>query len=272
MNGRNERGLDGAGPRSPLKSMPLRNPGQSLDEQIESVIFNDFLAWAIAPLFLWLLVAVEWFAVIREVPRMPLVYVALASAATVIMAWQFFRVRQRVRRLRLGRDGERAVGQYLESLRADGAQVFHDVVAGGFNLDHVVIAPQGVFLIETKTWSKRRPDSKISTRDGRLFKDGQLLTPNPLDQAIASAAWLKQMLGESTGRTLTVWPVVLFPGWFVEPMDDSTKRQGWVLSGRAFPAFLSQEGSRLSAEDVSLCSFHLARYIRAKAEVVVSAA
>jgi hypothetical protein len=203
---------------------------------------------------------------------MPLLYVALAAVATAIVVWQFFRVRERARNLRLGRDGERAVGQYLELLRADGAQIFHDVVADGFNLDHVVIAPQGIFLIETKTWRKRRSDSRISTRDGQLFKDGRALDPSPLVQAVASAAWLRQMLGESTSRKLTVWPVVLFPGWFVEPMDDSTKRKGWVLSGREFPAFLSREPSRLKEEDVSLCSFHLARYIRARQPVVPSEA
>jgi len=264
---RPESNSEATAPRSPLKSRPLRNPGQSLDEQIESLIVNDFLAWAIVPLVLWLVAALEWMASIRHVPRMPLLYVVLAAMGSAIVMWKFFRIRKRVRALKLGRDGERAVGQYLELLRADGAQVFHDVVADGFNVDHVVIARQGIFLIETKTWSKPRSRSRISTHDGGVFKDGRVIDPSPLTQAISAAGWLKQTLSESTGRKLTVWPVVLFPGWFVEPMDEKTRRQGWVLSGREFPAFLSREPSRLGAEDVSLCAFHLARYIRAKVPV-----
>jgi len=32
------------GPRSPLKAMPLRNPGQSLDEEIQRVVDDQVVA------------------------------------------------------------------------------------------------------------------------------------------------------------------------------------------------------------------------------------
>ena len=46
------------------------------------------------------------------------------------------------------------MGQLLENLRADGARVFHDLVGEGLNIDHVVVSPHGIFVLETKTWSK----------------------------------------------------------------------------------------------------------------------
>jgi hypothetical protein len=38
-----------------------------------------------------------------------------------------------------GREGEKAVGQYLERLRARGYQVLHDIPGENFNIDHVLI-------------------------------------------------------------------------------------------------------------------------------------
>jgi hypothetical protein len=151
----------------------------------------------------------------------------------------------------------------LDQKRNDGAKVFHDVIADGFNIDHVVIAPQGVFVIETKTWMKRSSRSEISVRDGKTFKDGRHLDPNPLDQAIATAAWLSRTLTESTAKKVSAWPVVLFPGWFVQPMDAVTRQKGWVLSAKALPGFLEKEPVRLTEQDVAMFAFHLSRMIRA---------
>ena len=50
--------------------------------------------------------------------------------------------------------GSARSANFLQRLRADGAQIFHDVPADGFNLDHVVVADKGIFVIETKTWSR----------------------------------------------------------------------------------------------------------------------
>lgn len=71
------------------------------------------------------------------------------------------------------------------------------------------------------------------------------------------------VLAESTGKTLPVWPVVLFPGWYIE--DNRTNRRDlWVLEPKALSAFLAQEKVRLAPEDVALAAYHLSRFIRAQ--------
>ncbi|HEX9145591.1 MAG TPA: nuclease-related domain-containing protein, partial [Candidatus Binatia bacterium] len=60
----------------------------------------------------------------------------------------FFRVKRDVKALRLGRNGERDVGQKLEPLRKHGYQVFHDIIGDGFNIDHVLIGPAGIFTVQ----------------------------------------------------------------------------------------------------------------------------
>ena len=175
---------------------------------------------------------VDWLAAVRHTPRTPGIYAAVAALATVIAGVQFVRVRRRVKKLKLGRDGERVVGQYMERLREDGAQVFHDVLADAFNLDHVVISAKGIFVLRPR--HGQSDNAKISVSSGQLFKDGQGMDPNPIDQVVGECKWLIQLLTESTGKKLPVFGVVAFPGWFVEPADESTKKLAWVLERKRY--------------------------------------
>ena len=89
---------------------------------------------------LWTIALIDWLSVWRDLPRQPWVFTLAALAGTAWLAFRIHHLRAKVRTLRLGRDGERAVGQFLEGLREGGARIFHDVPAEGFNLDHVVIS------------------------------------------------------------------------------------------------------------------------------------
>jgi hypothetical protein len=55
---------------------------------------------------------------------------------------------------RRGADAEAAVGNVLDSLVSEGYGVLHDVdsIVSG-NIDHIVLGPTGVFIIETKSRS-----------------------------------------------------------------------------------------------------------------------
>jgi hypothetical protein len=64
----------------------------------------------------------------------PILFAVLALVASMLKVWRIRRLMPAVHALRQGRDGERIVRQALEELRADGARIFHDVPADGFNL------------------------------------------------------------------------------------------------------------------------------------------
>lgn len=53
-----------------------------------------------------------------------------------------------------GRDGERDVAARLEVLRSEGFEIFHGLRIGRGDVDHVVVGPTGVFVLETKAWSR----------------------------------------------------------------------------------------------------------------------
>src|SRR5690606_25157268 len=100
-------------------------------------------------------------------PINPWLFTACAVLLAVFTAFKTVEALPHIRNLKQGRDGERAVGQYLETLRETGAKVFHDIPGTGFNIDHVVIASAGIFVIETKTWSKPESGEPTVTFDGK---------------------------------------------------------------------------------------------------------
>ena len=189
---------------SPLKSKPLRLPGQSLDEQIDYVLNDRASGYLFGAGCVCFLAVMEWFGYLMHLPRMPLLFTGMALVAIGIAAWRLGAIKTQLRQLRLGRDGERCVGQFLERLREDGSQVFHDVPAEGFNLDHVVISRHGVFAIETKTWTKPWPKATIIVDGTELLMAGRKPDRNPMEQAAGAARWLEGLLAESTGKQFHV--------------------------------------------------------------------
>jgi predicted solute-binding protein len=115
--------------KSPLKNKPLRVPGQSLDEEIKNFIDDKLFKYLLFPLLLvvfsvydWLL----WYQVVK-LPN-PLLFSVITIGLSV---YSFFKLKKEIKKakaLKLGRDGERAVGQTLEALRKKGYRIFHDLL------------------------------------------------------------------------------------------------------------------------------------------------
>jgi hypothetical protein len=248
--------------KSPITGPPLRSPGQSITEHQWAFAERKAL-WPLGFAAIMLVLAVgEWMRFFNPRPPQPWIFTVVAACAVGFAAYRSVTVRRTLRQLRQARDGERVVGEFLEKLRSDGYQVYHDLVGDGFNLDHVLIGPAGVFTIETKTYSKPDKGKAELTFDGERIKFG-LWEPErkPVIQARAQVGWLSSLLKETTGRDFPVHPVIVFPGWFVRS-EGRPKQPIWVLNPKALPAFLSKQEPKLTKEDIQLASFHLSRFIR----------
>jgi len=248
--------------RSPLKDKPLRNPGQSLDEQITDLAFDALFFLMIAIMFC-MLAAMEWIQYLNQSPPSPILFTMMALVALAVALFKVQPIFKKIKNRKLGRDGEKAVGQFLETLRANNAKIFHDIYTDNFNIDHVVISEKGIFVVETKAWSKPNSGKPLIQFDGQtLKKNGLVVEPSPTLQAIACSKYLSELLLESTGKDFSVQPIVTFPGWFVEQTAPFTKNQPWVLNPKGLPKFISKAESKLSIEDASLAAYHLSRHIR----------
>ena len=126
----------------------------------------------------------------------------------------------RRRDYRLGFAGERAVAEELNQLMLDGCRVFHDVPMEPYgNIDHVLVAPTGIYAVETKARRKRKMSA--GKRDHEVVFDGKILQfpgatdSRSLDQARQQADWLRVFLSGAVGEPVKVQAIVTLPGWFV---------------------------------------------------------
>lgn len=247
---------------SPIKDRPLRHAAQSLEEERRELFGDKVAPYVVGALVFIVLACFEWWRFLWKVPLNPIIFTIVALASIGLAVWQTLRYRPRLKALRQGIEGEKVVGQFLERLRETGYHVFHDVVGPGFNVDHVLIGPGGVFTIETKTWSKPMNSKPHIFFDGtRILVGSREPDRNPIAQARAQASWVRGLLRESTGKSYSVRPVVAFPGWFIE-QPAPRANDIWVLEPKALPSFLENEPQRLAVEDVKLAAFHLSRFIR----------
>ena len=246
---------------SPLKAKPLRQAGQSVQEQIDKIIDEKVLIYIFVPILLISFAVMEWIRFKQQTPPSPYLITLTAIVVTIYCIYKVKKLLKDVKALKLGRDGEKAVGQYLEILREDGCIVFHDIVGDKFNIDHVVISEKGIYCIETKTYSKPKTEKPtVHYKKGILRIDSIGEKNKILNQVQAAATWLTRMLTESTGKEYQIKPVILFPGWWVDADD---YKEIWVLEPKGFPKFLSNENVRITKEDKKLAAYHLSRYIRA---------
>lgn len=251
--------------KSPLKFQPLRYPGQSLDEKINDTAYDVIFTNLTISLFLVIYTAYQWYEQEFNKKPEPILWAIFAAISIIYTIIKFIWVRKDIANMKLGRDGEREVGQYLEELRFEGYYVFHDLLGDNFNLDHIIIGPAGAFTIETKTWRKPiKGEAKIIYDGEKVLINGYSPDKNPIIQAGAQKDWLEKVIREITGKNIPVRAVVLYPGWFIE----SRKRDAniWVLEPKAFPKYLKNERQILENNEVNDISFQLSRYIRASEE------
>lgn len=209
---------------SPISAGFLREAGHSLRIKYEDLRL-DAMSYLIFLVFL---------------PIYPLAYIGASSLVgsddqkpflvlVTILALLFavpkiWLLLKEIRKIRLGLEAEIACGQELDQLMREGWYVFHDVPASKgkttFNIDHILIGPPGVFVVETKGRSK--PLSKSGEKKWKVeFANGRLQFPGwnetaPIEQAQMNSSYVSSWLPRASGVRFTAEPVLLFPGWYFE--------------------------------------------------------
>ncbi|MDZ7706069.1 MAG: nuclease-related domain-containing protein [Trueperaceae bacterium] len=247
---------------SPLKANPLRNPGQSVQDEIdknrEAFEHDAFMLISIA-----VIAGLSLYTWLMQTP--PYMMFVVSSAGLVGYAiYALPKLRRRVRRhqvLKQHRDGKRAVAEYLDRLRDHGFRVLHDVVGDGIYLDHVLVGPQGVYVIETETVEKPAQGDASILYDGVAIDiAGQTFGGDVVAQVTAKAAWLESFLQESTDISISVQPVMVFPGWEVAQPEGSASL--WVIEPKTLEKMLPEQPSVLKKGQIGLLSNALKQRIR----------
>ena len=126
----------------------------------------------------------------------------LAVILALFIGWSARRLRSFLK----GAEGEEKVARVLSFLPANHT-VFNDLPLEdqGADFDHVVVAPAGLFVIETKTWS-----GHITFENGQVLCNGQVPSRSPLKQVKESTAHLVEHLNSAHCPKVPVYPVLCF--------------------------------------------------------------
>lgn len=143
----------------------------------------------------------------------------LLSAIVAAAAYRFLRplIRKRAA-YQLGFHGERFVAEELNQLMADGFRVFHDVPFDKYNMDHILVGPTGVFVVETKTKRKRASHGEKKhkvTFDGQKLVFAKGWNTEWLEQTRRNTNTVSQWLSAATAERVAAQAVLTIPQWLV---------------------------------------------------------
>lgn len=247
--------------QSPITEKPGRYAGQSLVERRDVLLNDKVLSWVTISAMLIVVAIDHWVAYFAHSYLAAWLMTFIASFYVLYAAYRILSLLPELRALKLGIEGERSVGEQLERLRAQGYEVLHDIIGEDFNIDHLLIGPAGVMTVETKTLGKFKGESSKLTFDGEQIRaNGTPLPRNPVPQALAQAKWMQTLINELSAVQVEVWPVVVFPKWFIQHEPGAFDNL-WVLEPKALLKFLMKRPPRLQPHEIQIVANTVRRYL-----------
>jgi hypothetical protein len=200
-------------PQPVLPALPatvsLGHPGRSAlthyrrRRGTELAVWTPSLAWR-APLVIAASLVAGVLAAQAGLPRVGLASLAVAA----LVGWRLrFRPSNQARAWQRGAAGERHTARLLDRLGHEGYVVFHDLAMPNSpaNLDHLVVGPSGVFVIDSKKWTGQVHQSS----DGLIWHNHYRL-----DRTLATIGWQAETLGRLLG--VPVAPLVCVHGAHIQ--------------------------------------------------------
>ncbi|MGY1530214.1 nuclease-related domain-containing protein [Luteimonas sp. A649] len=245
--------------RSPLMGRKLGHlPGQQLLKRIadhhDQVVDGIMLMFLALPLMFtaWAGLRIDWAAI--KWGGTETVFLVVGLGVFVYAFWGYVRAFLARDRASDGLVAERVTGMQLNRLVANGCAVLHDLPGDDFNIDHVVVSPRGVYVVETKSFRKAKhlegDEACRVTFDGDQLVFPDFRTRKPLDQAVRNAHWVARELRETLGRDVPVMAAVALPGWFVTRTEAGKRSTIIVFTPMGKGAeFMTWEPVRLSPDE-----------------------
>jgi hypothetical protein len=249
----------------PFTGHPRRPPGESLRlklQELDDKLTGQIFMLLGLPAFLAAVSAINWRTISWQF------LAGIFVIITVYVLWRIRSLREIAKMLwnyRLGFEGERIVGEELNQLMLEGYRVFHDLPFDGFNIDHVVVGPNGIFAVETKS-KRKRTDRHGRKLEWRVNWDGAALHfpeagPDSRwpDQAARNARALAGWLTKAVGEKVSVTPILVLPGWLI---DRRARGEVNVLNEKEVRYALAKTATPLAPELVQRIAHQLSEKCR----------
>jgi len=192
------------------------------------------------------LIAVVWFYNLNNIIKLGLPAIAVLAVIMILAADRLEKkglfIKKRARDADRGARAEEVVAERLASL-PEGYHAFHDLAFEGFNIDHVIVGPGGIFLVETKSHRE-----EVTARGDILLLNGKQPTKNFLNQAWSQTYQLRDLLKTHTSREWKIKPVLCFTRAFVKVRGPVKGVE--VLNKKYLAAYLSGQPQILGTEEI----------------------
>jgi hypothetical protein len=192
----------GREPADPPVAAPAGPPSDSLGSPGRSALAaarrrrtDELAAWTRTLVWRAPLVAAAGLTAQVHTAQIGLPWAGLAGlAVAALVGWRLrFRPSAQVTAWQRGAAGERRTARLLDRLIRNGFVVFHDLAVPGntsANVDHLVIGPSGVFIIDSKQWS----GSVHQGADGLVWHNHYRL-----DRTLETVRWEAETVGRLLG-------------------------------------------------------------------------
>ena len=250
---------------SPIKGKLLRYAGQSIDDEIAK---NNDKVNDMAFIFSYLvgMNLLGWMVYFMNQASVFITLIIIGIATIFYLCYAIYKalkLKKHNKNLKLGRDGEKEVAQYLDTLKKEGVHIFHDVINDNktFNIDHIVISTKGIFTIETKTRMKTSK-SKVECVGNNLIVDNYNDRGRTVIQSKAQIDWLQKKISNNNNK-ISVNGIITFPGWWIEGKLQSKTVN--IVNPKNLKKFIESGQDKLTIQEANLISTILYNHVRMSA-------
>jgi len=194
------------------------------------------------------LIAIIWFFNFNKITKLGLPAILVLSFVVIQGADHIEKkglwTKKRAKDADRGAHAEEVVADKLKDL-PDSYHAFHDITFDGFNLDHVIVGPGGIFVVETKSHS-----GEVDSKGDTLLLNGKPPPKNFLNQAWSQTYQLRDFIYSKTSRKWEVIPVLCFTRAYVKVRQPVKGIE--VVSGKYLVPHFSKQKQTLSLAEIEV--------------------
>jgi hypothetical protein len=157
-----------------------------------------------------------------------------------------------------------AVGGVLKAFALSGHQVFHDVAIAGLAIDHVVVGPRGVFLVNVAVRPRPRAAKDVLVKLLPVERQLDLGVTREFEavfNATRRVTEMSRVLEKLLGHKVRPLSAIVVPGWETAPTEDGDHLL-FSLSSLASLLGWAKPQHGLLAEDLPAIDKHLTAMAR----------
>ena len=249
------------------KYVPDKQAGESLRKRKDKIWDDEILPAVMIPgmflvnsITLW-----SYYLFNHQITLFDCLFITLVTLVLILWGIKKYKnAKKDIGYVKKGIEGEVYIGTVLERLRSLGnTEIFHDIEADGFNIDHLVLSERGIFLIETKNWMDK--NGSTIKFDGKNIISNGYRSDQVINNVNSYGKWLENLFNELTGKNhWDIIKVIIFPSRFINSYQGMGSSDVWVLQEKAFMKWFENRNKRMYENEFLLLSKCLKDYLKSQ--------